>query len=128
MRFAKLVFSIAGVWGMLVLTPVYFMFASLSRQYPPQITHPEFYDGFAGVTFAWQVAFFVIARDPVRFRPIMVAAVLEKFSYGATVSVLYTQGRLYAGQLAWGGPDLVWGFLFLAAFLKTSSDGARRGP
>jgi hypothetical protein len=121
MRFAKIVFLIAGVWGILVLTPLYFIFDTLGRQYPPPITHPDFYYGFISVALAWQIAFLIIATDPVRLRPLMGAAVVEKFGYVATLSVLYVKGLLAFGQFAVGIPDLVLGILFVAAFLKTST-------
>src|ERR1700687_1448365 len=82
MKVAKIVFWIAGIWGVLVLTPLYFMFDVIGRQDPPAITHPGFYYGFISVGLAWQVAFFVIARDPVRFRLMIIPAVIEKFGYG----------------------------------------------
>jgi hypothetical protein len=37
----KIVFWIAGIWGVLVLTPLYFMFDMIGRQDPPAITHPS---------------------------------------------------------------------------------------
>ena len=120
MRFAKIVFSIAGVWGALIMTPLYFLFDFVGRQYPPPITHADIYYGFISVTLAWQVAFLVIATDPRRFRPMMVAAILEKFGYVATLGTLYVEGQLQFGQLAAVSPDFVLGLLFLAAFLKTA--------
>jgi hypothetical protein len=48
MRFAKIVFWIAAIWGVLVLTPLYFMFDLIGRQDPPVITHPGFFYGFVG--------------------------------------------------------------------------------
>jgi hypothetical protein len=84
MKFAKVVYWIAGIWGVLILTPLYFMFDAISRNDPPAITHPGFYYGFVGVGLAWQVVFIVIARDPVRFRTMMIPAMLEKFGYGAS--------------------------------------------
>ena len=42
MKFAKIVFWIAGIWGVLILTPLYFMFDTIGRQDPPAITHPAF--------------------------------------------------------------------------------------
>ena len=89
MKFAKVVFWIAAVWGILILTPLYFMFDAISRNDPPAITHPGFYYGFATVALAWQVAFIFIARDPVRLRMMMIPAMLEKFGYGACMFVLY---------------------------------------
>src|SRR5438552_4010753 len=84
MRFARVVFGIAGIWGILILTPLYFMFDVIGRQDPPAITHPGFYYGFVGVGLAWQFAFLVIAQDPVRFRIMMLPSVLEKF--GKTIA------------------------------------------
>jgi hypothetical protein len=120
MRFAKVIFSIAGVWGVLLMTPLYFLFDFLGRQYPPPITHADFHYGFVSITLSWQVAFLVIATDPRRFRPLMVAAILEKLGYMTTLATLYAQGRLQFGQLAVVSPDLVLGLLFLVAFFKTT--------
>jgi hypothetical protein len=64
MTFSRRVFACAGVWGVLVVTPLSFLFETMGRQAPPAITHPEFYYGFAGITLAWQVVFLVIASDP----------------------------------------------------------------
>jgi len=119
MKFAKVVFWIAGIWGVLLLAPLYFMFDLIGRQDPPPITHPAFYYGFVGVGLAWQIAFFVIARDPLRLRPMMVPSVIEKFFYGAALIVLYLQRRLHPQDLAFGCIDLLFGVLFVAAFLKT---------
>lgn len=127
MRFAKIVFWCAGVWGVVILTPLYFMYDRIGRQDPPPLTHPDFYYGFVGVALAWQVAFMVIATDPARFRLLMIPAVLEKLSYSVALLVLYLQGRLNPAQLVFGATDLLLGMLFLAAFLKTRSEAARAG-
>jgi len=123
MKFARAVFYFAGAWGVVVLTPLYFVFDYAGRQNPPPITHPEFYFGFIGVAVAWQLAFFVIGSDPVRFRIMMLPAVLEKFGHVITMTVLYLQGRMNSQQLAVNMPDLVWGMLFVAAFARTSVSG-----
>jgi hypothetical protein len=119
MKFAKIVFWMAGIWGLLVLTPLYFVFDMIGRNDPPPITHPGFYYGFVCVALAFQVAFIVIARDPVRLRPMMIPAMLEKFGYGATFVVLYLQNRLHPQDLGLGGVDVVFGVLFLIAYFKT---------
>jgi hypothetical protein len=120
MKFAKIVFAGAGVWGVLVLTPLYFTFDLIGRQDPPPITHPQFYYGFSTVAMAWQLAFLVIATDPERFRPMMIAAVLEKAGYVVAVGALYLQQRLSPLQLAAAVPDALLGVLFVTAFFKTS--------
>ena len=119
MRFAKIVFLIAGIWGVLILTPLYFMFDLIGRQDPPAITHPAFYYGLVGVGLAWQIAFFVISRDPIRLRPMMIPSILEKLLYGGALTALFLQRRLHAQDLAFGFIDLLFGALFAAAFFKT---------
>jgi hypothetical protein len=42
----------AGVWGLVVVSPLYFLFDEIGRQNPPAITHPEFFYGFVAVTLA----------------------------------------------------------------------------
>jgi hypothetical protein len=121
MKFARTVFWIAAIWGVLILAPLYFIFDMISRNDPPPITHPAFYYGFASVSLAFQVAFIVIAKDPVRLRPMMIPSVIEKFGYGATLLVLYLQNRLHLQDLALGGVDILFGALFLIAYVKTPS-------
>jgi len=119
MKFAKIVFWIAGIWGVLVITPLYFLFDLISRNDPPPITHPGFFYGFAGVAFAWQIAFLFIAQDPARFRPLMIPSILEKAGYGAAVLVLVLQGRMHPSDLVFGCTDLLLGILFVVAYFKT---------
>lgn len=121
MTFSKWVFVGAGVWGLLVVPPLYFLYNTVGRMNPPAITHPEFYYGFIAVTLAWQLAFFVIASDPVRFRLLMLPAICEKMFYVVTLVTLSIQGRIAASQLPFGAVDFLLGALFLAAFLKTKS-------
>jgi hypothetical protein len=119
MKFTKVVFWIAGIWGVLILTPLYFMFDAISRNDPPPITHPGFYYGFVSVGLAWQFAFFVIARDPVRFRMMIIPSMIEKFGYGASLLVLYFQQRIHPSDLVFAGVDMLLGVLFLLAFFRT---------
>jgi hypothetical protein len=120
MKFAKAVFWIAATWGVLVITPLYFLYDTIGRQDPPPITHPGFYYGFAGCALVWQFAFMVIAGDPVRFRAMMIPSVFEKFSFAIAQTVLYVQHRLHPSDLALGGIDGLLGVLFLLAFFRTS--------
>ena len=121
MKFAKIVFWVAGIWGFLVLTPLYFLFDVIGRNDPPPITHPGFFYGFVGVALAWQVAFIFIATDPARFRPLMIPSILEKVSWGATVIVLVSQQRMHKSDLVFAGADLLLGLLFVISYFKTSA-------
>lgn len=118
MRFAKIVFWIAGIWGLLVITPLYFIFDLIGRQDPPPITHPGFYYGFAGTALAWQVAFCCIATDPTRYRPLILPSVLEKAAYGIAVITLVLQGRMHHSDLVFAGTDILLGVLFVIAYFK----------
>jgi len=122
MKFAKIVFWVAAIWGVVVITPLYFMFNLIGRQDPPPITHPGFYYGFVGVGLAWQIAFVFIARDPVRLRPMMIPAILEKLTYGIAVVVLYSQARMKGGDLVFASADLFLALLFAIAFVKTRGE------
>lgn len=120
MKFAKLVFLVAGIYGLVVMLPQYFLESRIGVDSPPPITHPEFYYGFIGVTVAWQIVFLILSTDPVRYRPIMIAALVEKFTFAPAIAVLFVQQRVSSLMLAPAGIDLLLGILFVAAFLKTS--------
>ena len=123
MHFARWVFAIAGVYGLLILPPHYFFEEGIGRAHPPPITHPEFFYGFLGVALAWQVAFLVIALDPPRYRLMMLPAMIEKFSFAAAAIALFAIGRLYDGMLVAGLIDLMLGVLFVAAFWRCRASG-----
>lgn len=119
MKFAKWVFLIAGIYGVLVVAPLYFSADRIARDFPPAITHPEYFYGFADVTLAWQLAFLVIASNPSRFRLMMLPAIFEKLSYVITILLLYSQQRVAALAMGFAAIDLTLGILFLLAFLRT---------
>jgi len=119
MKFAKVAFRIAAIWGFLIITPLYFMFDVIPKKDPPPITHPAFFYGFVGVTFVWQLAFLFISTDPVRYRPLMIPAVLEKLGYSIPVIILVLQKRTQPFDLLWAATDLSLGVLFVLAYLRT---------
>ena len=119
MKFAKTVFWIAGIWGLLIITPLYFMFDLIGEKDPPPITHPAFFYGFVGLALAWQLAFCFIATDPVRYRPLMIPSILEKATYAIAVIVLVSQGRTRPSDLVFAGTDSLLGVLFVIAYFKT---------
>ena len=119
MKFAKLVFLVAGVYGLIVLVPQYFFEARTGHDYPPPITHPEYYYGFIGLAVVWQFAFLVISRDPVRYRPLMIPAILEKACFAIPAVVLLMQQRIPSLIFGFAMFDVVLGVLFLIAYVKT---------
>jgi hypothetical protein len=119
MNFAKRVYLIAGIYGLIVLVPQYFLEEKTGRDYPPAITHPEYFYGFVGVAIAWQVAFLIIARDPVRYRALMIPSILEKATFGVAVLLLYGLGRVNLPMVGAAAIDLVLGVLFAVSFART---------
>ena len=125
MRFAKIVFIVAGVWGITILTPLYFLLDIVGRHYTPPATDAQFFYGFFSVAMAWQFAFLMIGSNPARFRPLMIPSIVEKFGYVATVVVLHSQGRISALDGTAAVPDLLLGVLFIVAFSKTRASDQR---
>lgn len=121
MKFARIVFIIAGVWGIVVVTPLYFLYDVTGQHYAAPTTYPHFFYGFLSVTMAWQIAFLVIGSNPVRFRPLMIPSIVEKVGYVVSVAVLHSQGRISPAEASTAVPDLVLGLLFVAAFVKTAA-------
>ena len=119
MRFAKIVFIVAGVWGIAVLTPLYFLLDVTGRHYASPTAYPQFFYGFLSVAMAWQLAFLVIGSSPARFRLLMIPCIIEKLGYVVTLAVLHGQARISATDAMATVPDMVLGVLFIVAFAKT---------
>jgi hypothetical protein len=121
MNIAKWIFRIAGIYGILVIAPLYFMESLIGRDNPAGITHPEFFYGFVCVTLAAQFMFLVIASDPSRYRPLMVVAMWEKFSYVVACIMLLRNHRVPATTALFCFLDFVLGVLFVFAWFRTPS-------
>ena len=119
--FARWLFRIAGIYGLLVLLPQYFLETRIGLDDPPAITHPEYFYGFVGVGVAWQVAFLVIGQNPPRYRWMILPAIVEKVTFGIAALVLFAQQRLASQILFFAGIDLVLSALFAAAFVQLSA-------
>ena len=119
MKFARIVFGIAAVYGLITLPPLYFMIERLEREVPPVLTHREFYYGFLGLAILWQLVFILIARDPVRYRPIMPIAILEKLVYSVPVLILFSLGEASPKILGPALVDPVFGILFVLVYART---------
>ncbi len=119
---ARRIFLWAGIYGIAVLLPQYFMESQLARSFPPPLTHPEHFYGFIGVALAWQLAFILISRDVVRFRPLMLAAALEKGLFVGSTLGLFLAGRVVALTAVAAAIDLALGALFVTSYLLLSGE------
>jgi hypothetical protein len=118
MKFAKYTYLIAGIYGIVVLLPMYFLKDYVGQENPPPLTHPEFFYGFIGVALAWQLVFLIISRNPVKYRSLMLPAILEKAAWGIPVLILFLQRQVSVSMLAAGISDLIWGVMFFIAYRK----------
>ena len=120
MKFARYVFYIAGIYGLLALVPQYFMESKTGADFPPAITHAEYFYGFIGVAVAFQIVFLIIAGNPTKYRAMIIPSIIEKFSFAIATIVLYLQDRLATMMLGAGLIDLALGVLFIASYFKIS--------
>ena len=121
MKLARWIFGVAGVYGLVLLVPFYFLEDRIGQDTPPPITHPEFFYGFVGLGVAWQIAFLCVAVDPVRYRLMMIPSMVEKFAFAIAVGVLFLKHRVPARLVGFGSIDLVLGILFVVAWLWTAT-------
>ena len=119
MTFAKRVFTWSSIYGVLVLLPLYFLEETNAKLDPPAMNHPEYYYGFTGVAFAWQAAYFLCGRDPIRFKPFMLVCALAKASWFTTAITLFLLHRCSSTVVASATPDAILCLLFLVAWKKT---------
>ena len=118
MQFAKWVFRIAGIYGVLLMTPMFFLEPVFIAQGQP-LTHPENYYGFVGVTLAFQFVFLTMSRDVARFRPLIPVCLFEKLVFPAFVWPLYLAGRTPAIVAFFASVDLMWAVLFTLSWMRT---------
>ena len=128
LKFARYVFTGAGIWGLIVLAPLYWLIDLSGRQWPAPLNYPHFFYGFLAIAAAWQIAFLIIGSDPIRYRLMMIPCVLEKLGYVVTVAVLYNRSRISSEDASTAVPDFVLMLLFIAAFARTRPSPESRAP
>jgi hypothetical protein len=119
MKFARYSFAAAGAVGILVLVPMYFLLEKTGVDNPPPVTHPEFYYGFIGVALAFQIVFLIIATDPIKYRPLMLASIVEKLAFILPMAYLVVNGRVSGSIIGGAVLDLLWTILFILSYFKT---------
>jgi hypothetical protein len=122
MRFARWTFMVAGICGIVIIAPMYFLESRIEENSPPAITHPEIYYGFIGVTLAWQLMFLVVALDPIRYRLAMLPAVIEKASFAVAILILCILRRVTGSAIGFAVLDAIWMVLFTVAFVRISKE------
>jgi hypothetical protein len=123
MTFARWVFRTAAVYGIVTLVPLYLLEAAVAAP-NARLGHPAYFYGFIGVSLSAQVMFLTIAVDPARYRPMMIAAIFEKCSFGVAVWLLWGQGRASSDVLVFASLDLIWGALFAVSYTHVRAETA----
>ena len=97
-RTARLTFALAGIYGLIVLVPFFFLERWIAQAAPGGLPHAEYYYGFLGAASVMQLVYLTIARDPVRFRPLMPLCALAKTAFFLPVLILWAQAPDSGGR------------------------------
>lgn len=128
MTFARWVFTIGGIWGVLIIGPLFFAESFVAESTGKPFNHPDVYYGFVAAVFSWQLSYLVIGRDPARYRPFMLLGALGKVIYAGGCWLLFAQGRIPVNVPAIATPDLLLAALFVVAWLRTEPAKHRAAP
>ena len=79
--FARRVFLGAGIYGLVVLAPQYFLEEQIGHDYPPPITHPEHFYGFVGLALVLATGLPASSPGTPALRPLMPIAMAEKAAF-----------------------------------------------
>jgi hypothetical protein len=116
-KFAQRLFLAAGIYGVAVLVPMFFLEDQIAIHDPPAVSHPEFYYGFVCTALVWQVVYLMMSRDPLRFRPMLIPAVVGKAGFAISVFVLCAANRVPTTRIVLPSIDLLLAVLFVWAFV-----------
>lgn len=118
MHFARWTFRLAGIYGLILLTPFYFLERTIGEATVP-VSHPEYFYGFVGAALTAQLLSLLISTDPGRYRPAMLVAVLGKLSFGVSSWLLWLEARITGTVVFFATIDLLWAALFTLAYRAT---------
>lgn len=122
LKAAKYIFGAAGIYGTALLLP---RLNTWGERYsdkdwaPVPKEAPVYYYGFVSGALTWQLAFLLMARDPIKYRDLMPIAMLEKFVFVGSCAMLAWQGRLQPTMKIAAVVDGTLGALFVAAYALT---------
>lgn len=119
MKTARLIFTLAGIYGLIVLTPFLFMERAIAERTPGGLTHPEYYYGFLGAALVMQLFYLAIGRDPVRYRALMPLGTFAKLAFFVPVLILFLQEKVPAATLGFASVDAFLAAAFMLAWRMT---------
>ena len=109
LRFARISFALAGVYGLAATLSLYFR--------APLSPDTQWLHAFAGAAAATQLAYLLIASDPVRFRPVIPVGIVSKFSFAIPMTLLYARGAVGPDSFVFALIDYALAILFAVNFV-----------
>jgi len=113
MRLAKWIFLLAGVSGLLCTVPLLFAENTMGGR------QAEFYYGFVCLDICWQILYLFLSSDPIRYRPMTIAAFLAKGSGTIALTWLYLLARVSVQWIVIGAVDGIFAMFFAIAYWAT---------
>ena len=119
---ARWLFRGAAVYGLIILVPLYFLEQQVAAP-AAALDQPIYYYGFVGAAAAWQLVYWTIGGDPLRYRAFMPLAAVAKVGFWMPSLILWLNGRAPTSTFAVTNGDLILGIAFILAWrtLKTSA-------
>lgn len=113
MRMATWSFALAGVYGLAATLSLYFR--------APLTIETQWLYAFAGAAAVTQLAYLLIATDPVRYRLVIPIGIASKMSFAVPVTILYAQGAIPMESFVFALIDYALAALFAANFVRLSN-------
>jgi len=114
-RAVRWLFRGAAIYGLIILLPLYFLERQVAA--PAAVfAHPEYYYGFVGAAAAWQLVYWTIGGDPLRYRAFMPLGVIAKFGFWIPTLLLWLNGRTPTATFVLTNGDLLLGIAFFTAW------------
>ena len=114
-KFPSRMFRWAAIYGVIVLLPMY-LFTPLQKD------GAEVFLGFVGLALVFQALFWMIGRDPAKYRPLMPLAVAEKVVFAVPCLALWASRYPVNPPVAlFACIDLLLGLGFFVAWQKSKS-------
>ncbi|TPG15489.1 hypothetical protein [Sphingomonas oligophenolica] len=110
MRMATWSFALAGVYGLAATLSLYFR--------APLTIETQWLYAFAGAAAVTQLAYLLIATDPVRYRLVIPIGIASKLSFAVPMTILYAHGAITMGSFAFAQIDYALAALFAVNFVR----------
>ena len=108
-RFARFGFALAGLYGLVATIGLYFGAALTPAT--------QWLYAFAGAAGATQLAYWLIASDPVRYRNVIPVGIVSKLSFAVPLTILFARGQIAGASFTFALIDYALALLFAVMFV-----------